>query len=403
MADSIFAQIHLSYAELITVCDAVHAFMVRDTTEFTGYAVDTADITAFQTKITTFEDLPTDNEVAAVMIDATNTKNTLAADLRVMLRSFTERARLTFGIGTAKYELFHTKDMTKLTDSELLLFARAVKRSATLHATDLAAGGLTTAMITALDAKIDAFEAAYIDQREAIAARDAATTDRAAKALELYGLLTTHCETGRVIWNGVNQAYYNDYVIFGANGQLLTLYAPVDFAYDNTVHKFTWLAQDNATSYEIEASANHVDFVQIYAGANAEFAFIPPGGDSSEYRCRCRNTAGYGPYCDSITILYVEPLPPPASISVTTDNLNAPDIYIDLSWGSVLGATYYKVFESMVNIGQPAGTYSDIGNYTPSNLRKLAVRNHRYYYKVKACTDTTASNDSTLVEVDVPL
>ena len=403
MPNPTVALINMSYAELITCCDAVQAFMVRDTTEFAGYGVDTADITAFLTKITAFVDLPTDNEVAAVMIDATDLKNSLANDVRVMLRSFSERARLTFADDRGKYGLFHTKDLSKLPDSDLHLFGREVKRTATLYATELAAGGLTTAMITALDTKLDDFEAALTDQKKAIAARDAATTNRSAKAIELYGLLTTHCETGRVIWNGVNQAYYNDYVIFGPSGQLLTLYAPVDFAYDNILHKFTWLPQDNATSYEIEASSNHVDYIQIYAGANSEFAFIPPGGDSSDYRCRCRNTAGYGPYCDSITILYVDPLPPPASISVTTDNLNPPDIYIDLSWGSVLGATFYKVFESMVNIGQPAGTYNDIGNYTPSNLRKLAIRNHRYYYKVKACTDTTASNDSTVVEIDVPL
>jgi len=403
MDTNLFAQIHMSYPELITCCDSVQSFMVRDTAEFVGFAVDAADITAFLTKITAFEDLPTDNEVANVMIEATATKNTLANDLRVILRTFSERARLAFGADAVKFKLFHTKDLSRLTDSELLVFGRGVKRSASLHSAALAAGGLTALMITDLDTKLDAFEAAMIDQTDAIAARDEATTDRVAKALELYGLLTTHCETGRVIWNGVNQAKYNDYVIFGANGQLLTLFAPDNFAYDNMTHKFTWLAQDNATSYELEASANHVDWTQIYAGADAEFAFIPPGGDSSEYRCRCRNTAGYGPYCDAITILYVEPLPPPASISVTTDNLNPPDIYIDLSWGAVLGATFYKVFESMVNIGQPAGTYTDIGNYTPSNLRKLAVRNHRYYYKVKAGNDSTMSNDSTVVDVDVPM
>jgi len=403
MINNVPAMINMSYAELISICDTVHAFMVRDTADFAGFGVDAADITAFATKNTAFIDLPTDNFLLAVMIDATDLKNSIANDLRVMLRLFAERARLTFVADSGKYGLFHTKDLSKLTDADLFLFGTEVKEAATLYATELAAGGLTAAMITSLDTKLDEFKVARVAQKEAIADRDIATTNRSAMALELYGLLTTHCETGRVIWNGVNQAKYNDYVIFGASGQLLTLYAPVEFAYDNTVHKFTWLPQDNATSYEIEVSANHVDWLPLYAGAAAEYAYIPVAGDSSEYRCRCRNTAGYGPYCESLTILYVDPLPPPASVSVTTDNLNPPDIYIDLSWGAVLGATFYKVFESMVNIGQPAGTYSDIGNYTPSNLRKLATRNRRYYYKVKACNDSTSSGDSSVVYVDVPM
>ena len=403
MADSIFAQIHLSYAELITVCDAIHLFMVRDTTEFDGFGIESTVIAAFLTKNMAFRDLPSDDELAAVMIDATILKNSLANDVRVMLRIFSERARLSFPNDSGKYGLFHTRDLSKLSDSNLHVFGRKVQRTADQYTTELAVGGLTPLMVTALETKLDAFEAALAAQEQAIAERDDATTQRAAKALELYGLLTSYCETGRVIWNGVNPAFYNDYVIFGANGQLVTLYAPLEFVYDNTVHKFTWLAQDNATSYEIEVSANHVDWTQLYAGANAEYSYIPPGGDSSEYRCRCRNTAGYGPFCESITILYIDPLPPPASISVTTDNLNPPDIYIDLSWGAVVGATFYKVFESMVNIGQPAGTYTDIGNYSPSNLRKLAVRNHRYYYHVKACNESTSSVDSSTVYVDVPL
>ena len=48
MDTNLFAQIHMSYPELITCCDSVQSFMVRDTTEFAGFAV---DITAFLTKI----------------------------------------------------------------------------------------------------------------------------------------------------------------------------------------------------------------------------------------------------------------------------------------------------------------------------------------------------------------
>ena len=403
MPNLIFSQIHMSYAELIVTCTSINTFMTRDSTEFATFGTDSADIIAFLTKITDFEALPTDTELASIMITSTAAKNTLATDLRTLLRGVSERARLAFGINDGRYILFHSGDLSKMPDSDLLTFSRMVKRSADIHHTELLTFGLTALMITALDTKSDDFEAAINAQLSAIASRDIATNNRSAKALELYNMMISYCETGKVIWNGVNDAKYNDYVIFGPSGNLLTLVAPYDFAYDNITHKFTWSEISNATSYEIQYSENHVDWLSLWTGSDLEYAYIPTVGHDTEFKCRARNSTGFGDFSDAITILYIDPLPPPASISVTTDNLNAPDIYIDLTWAAVVGATYYKVFESIVNIGQIEGTYSDIGDYTVSNLRKLAPRNHRYYYKVRACNDSTASGDSSVVNVDVPL
>jgi hypothetical protein len=36
-------------------------------------------------------------------------------------------------------------------------------------------------------------------------------------------------------------------------------------------------------------------------------------------------------------------------------------------------------------------------------MRKQAIKNRRYYYKVAACTSGTQSGDSEMVYVDVPL
>ena len=403
MATDAVKMIHMSYAELSVICTSINTFMTRDITEFTTFGTDAADVTAFMTKITAFENLPSDIELAAVLINATAAKNTLAEELRVLLRGLSERARLAYGTTNGNYQLFHSKDLSKLSDAELLTFARTAHRSAVTYATELLAFGFTALMITALQTKIEDMQDAVDDQLTAIAARDIATNNRSAKALELYNMMISYCETGKVIWYGVNDAKYNDYVIFGPSGNLLTLVPPYDFAYDNIAHKFTWSEISNATSYEIQYTDNHVDWLSLWTGSDTEYSYVPTVGHDSEFKCRARNSTGYGDFSDAITILYVDPLPPPASISVTTDNLNPPDIYVDLTWAAVVGATYYKVFESIVNIGQPEGTYSDIGDYTVSNLRKLAPRNHRYYYKVKACNTSTSSNYSTTVDIDVPL
>ncbi len=237
-----------------------------------------------------------------VLTDATATKNTIAAELKTILRGITERARIAFGIGSSKYSLFHTKDLSKLPDSELLLFSRVVKRSADTYHTELLPVGLTAAMITALDAKNTDFEIAVNSQRTAIAMRDAATNNRSEKALELYNLMTSYCETGKVIWYETNEACYNDYVIFGANGQPVTLIAPTEFICDNTAHKFTWTAIDNATSYEIQTLNGHTDWTQLWTGSDTQYIYTPSPGTTAQYRIRARNSSGYGPICDAINI-----------------------------------------------------------------------------------------------------
>ena len=392
----------MSYAELIVVSSSIQTFMVRDTAEFANYGILAAAITAFNTKISAFAALPTDMEFLVVLMDATALKNTIAGELRVMLRGFSERARLCFGADLPKYNLFHSKDLSKLPDSELLLFSRMVKRSADTYATELLAFGLTPAMITDLNTKNNAFEAALDAQRFAIADRDAATTDRGEKAMEIYNLLVSYCETGKVIWNGVNQAYYNDYVIFGPNGSLLTLIPPIDFTYNNSEKKFTWSALSNATSYEIEMCENHVDWAVLWTGTANEYSYIPGAGLSIEYRCRARNSSGYGPYCDPISIIFVEPLPAPGTLNVTADYSMLPSVYLDLAWDNVPGATFYKVFECWVPFGAPEGAFTNLGNFNLTNLRRLVTRNRRYYYKVKAANDSTESADGPTMYIDVP-
>ena len=39
MNENVTRIINMSYAELISICDTVHAFMVRDSAEFAGYEV----------------------------------------------------------------------------------------------------------------------------------------------------------------------------------------------------------------------------------------------------------------------------------------------------------------------------------------------------------------------------
>ena len=69
-------------------------------------------------------------------------------------------------------------------------------------------------MITALNTKITTFDTALNNQITAIRQRDITTEERTTKANEVYRTLAKICTLGKNIWYGVNEAKYNDYVIY---------------------------------------------------------------------------------------------------------------------------------------------------------------------------------------------
>ncbi len=216
MANDASKTIHMSYAELIATCDFISSFMTRDLAEFISYGIDAAVINNFKSKHREFIDFPSDIMFESVKLDATDTKNKLADELKTLLRSIIERARLAFGTDNSKFSLFYIKELWKLSDSELYFSGRLLKLSAETYAAELLGFGLTPEMIDLLETKTVQFGEAIFSIRKSIVSRDEATKLRAEKALELYGMLMSYCETGKVIWSGVNEAYYNDYIIFGS-------------------------------------------------------------------------------------------------------------------------------------------------------------------------------------------
>lgn len=398
MADNISSIMNMSYAELITTSNAIHVYMVRDTDQFAEYGILEADIDAFKAKIDEFEAIPTDTEMEVPVMDATADKNTIANELRILLRSIAQRAKLAFGQDEAKYNLFHTKDLSRLPDSNLLVFGRMSKRSADLYQTELSGFGLTSIMISGLNDKNDNFETSLEDQRNAIAARDAATNNRAKKAAALYELLTKYCDTGKTIWYETNEAYYNDYVIFtGSGGGALD---PVTtFGYNQETNDFTWDGQVNATSYQLEMSNDNVAFSEIYSGSDIIFHYVPSESGTKYYRVRARNSGGYGEFSEVLSVTYYSSLSAPANFTI---NMTGNDPYaIHLAWDEVPGAEFYMLYRSIVDSGQPSGEYTYLFNVTLNPTTEPGIAGKRHYYYLKAANPHIVSPASEIRFVDV--
>lgn len=79
---------------------------------------------------------------------------------------------------------------------------------------DLAANGLTTAKITALENLSTTFDASIDLQRKSITDRNSVTEMRRIAANKLHLILMDHSIRGKAIFADVSQAKYNDYIIY---------------------------------------------------------------------------------------------------------------------------------------------------------------------------------------------
>ena len=334
MADTTARNFSMSYGELIGICSGVYGFMQRDASEFLLYGVSATTISDFNDVLQDFIDLPQDQELEALEINKTFVKNERANELRIMLRPFATRAKLVFGDNDGIYNMFHKKDLSRLNDQDLYLFAKVVHDSSEEYLTELTPVGMTQDMIDDLGALILSFYNAMFAQGQAIANRDNAAKERVEKANELYALLTRYCEIGKSIWYETNEAKYNDYIIYsGTSPGSLT--APQNFMFDPINYDFSWSAVENATSYILQSSTDGTNWTEYWAGHETTCAYEESPTTIMYFRVLAHNSSGNGPASNTLQYDFAPVLIAPGNFAYD------PDTYY-FTWNDVPNMQYYE-------------------------------------------------------------
>ena len=203
-----------SDAKLGTLTKEKIAFMRRDLTFFAGYNITTTQINALETATTNFQNFATNVEFENIQVEKTEFKDVKAEQLRIAIRNVMSRVVLKYPETSAKYKQFGTAELTKQTDSNLLITGKRVVRVGTSLLTDLAGNGLTAALLTPITTLCNEFEIALIDQKVAIANQDIFQEDRVEMGNALYETLVKYTNTGQSIWVSTDVAKYNDYIIY---------------------------------------------------------------------------------------------------------------------------------------------------------------------------------------------
>ncbi|MBM2815222.1 MAG: hypothetical protein HW421_1984 [Ignavibacteria bacterium] len=229
------------------------SFMTRDNVEFTTRGVTVAMRTALQTLGNAFEIFPSDEEYKGLVKIEVDTKTVLRDTITLKVQRISGYLEQNWGNTSGQYKRLGIAGLQKLKENDFLFRAREVVRVATEYLADLTPIGLTQAQLDALTADATSFEGKIQSVSDAKATRDAKTHERIEKGNELYGYAVTYSKVGKLIWENVNEAKYNDYIIYETSHpglpkpqNLTAILNPVDS--DITL---SWDLVPEATEYDV--------------------------------------------------------------------------------------------------------------------------------------------------------
>ena len=203
-----------SYADLIGLGEKTKSLMGRDQAELLTYNINERDRAAVSEATSELQDLPTDDEYKGTIIEFTTTKDKLADEVKVGIRTIMVRVADAFGENSGIYRRFGTAGLSKLTDLDLLQCCKRVLRMANEYMAQLQAKGLTAQMIEGLNTNCTQFDLAIATKEDAVLAREVATEHRITLANDLYTRIVRISGFGKDYWYTRNEAKYNDYIIY---------------------------------------------------------------------------------------------------------------------------------------------------------------------------------------------
>ena len=207
---------NFSDGKLITTSNEKIAYIRRDEAEFVGYGITNVMVDELENQVNNFSDTATDVEMVEDQSEVTTAKDVVADKLRESIRGVMNRVVLKYDVHSAKYRKFGTETLSRQSDAQLLVIAARVVRVGTEMLADLAANGLTSAMLDNVKNLRDKLEDELISLKLKVADRDIEQESRVEAGNAIYATLIKYTNTGQSIWATTNVAKYNDYVVYNS-------------------------------------------------------------------------------------------------------------------------------------------------------------------------------------------
>ncbi len=292
----------LSDSELMIFASNLVGFMTRDAVQFAERGVTAAMITAFEALGNAFEVFPEDDFYKAQITAESEAKSEKRSSCFALVQKISGFFDQKWGVNSWEYKQLGIKGLINLSDDSFLRKCRSVVEIATDNLATLTPIGLNQTMITELEDEAQLMEDKINSVNMKTALREKKSQERIEKGNEVYSYVRKYTNIGKLIWENVSEADYDDYVIYKASPDLPTKVQ--NLQYDLGVTKLKWDPAANADTYQLEMRRNGPTFswATIYDGDELEFIFSPPTGEWL-FRCRGVNSNGSGAWSNELPVV----------------------------------------------------------------------------------------------------
>ena len=194
--------------------DELLVLLDRDSVEFAdrGYDRDAKD--AFVNAIRIVSDQTSDETLEASKMILTENKNANRSVLEKSMRTIFNMAANKFGTKSAQYRAFGNPEISRQSDAEIVRTCKVMVTAARANLPALESEGLTEEKIEKLNSHGIALDESIDVAKKGVSDRDIATEKRVEELNALYALVIKYAGIGQDIFYEVNEAKYNDYVIY---------------------------------------------------------------------------------------------------------------------------------------------------------------------------------------------
>ena len=207
---------NFSFGVLTQRGDRIISLLDRDKDQFLQFGYDEVFKTNLNSKLTIYRKLPSDNYWLGHQTLKTEAKDNAYVETKNIIQDIRFRSKYALGESSIEYKSLRFNQMKDASASDLILLVTHIATTCREMLDKLSARNITEEMIVSLEAAAEQLDKAIDEQQEMKSTREAKTIERENMANEIYAIIAEICEAGKNIWQGKNQAYYNDYVIYGS-------------------------------------------------------------------------------------------------------------------------------------------------------------------------------------------
>ena len=201
-------------AELLLTASTKLGYMRRDAADFATRGVPATRLNGLETLITTFGDMPTEEEMVQSAAVRTQVKEATHKQLLSAMQALMSKVSLKNNDRTPAYKAFGTSGLNSAREAELYTGIRQAVRVGRRTVADYAAQGVTLAELEALETLNEAFLDALHDQQDAENEGLSTTQTRLRAANALYEELSYLCEVGKALYVQTDVTKYEQYVLY---------------------------------------------------------------------------------------------------------------------------------------------------------------------------------------------